>query len=353
VQALQAEAEDAMSTKNKSISLALVALALGAALYAASTEAKALKVALFIPGVRAGNAIYDGMARGIERAVAEAPGASLKVLEAGFNQAEWEEKLTSLAASDDYDLVVTSNPSMPELCAKVGAGFPKSKFLCLDGYLLGNPQVYTVLYNQVEQGYVTGYLAGLVTTSRMPGANAERKVGFLIAQHYPVMDKIIAPGFERGLKAVDPSISIDQRVLGNFYDAAKAADLARSMIGAGSDVLLSICGGANEGVYKAATAAGAYAVVFDGNDFARAPKAILGCTVLHQDELAYAKAKAAFAGKLAFGAAEIVSMKDGYIEFLEKDPAYLANVPADIRAKMAELVASIKGGKLVLPLPKL
>jgi HAE1 family hydrophobic/amphiphilic exporter-1 len=52
---------------------------------------------------------------------------------------------------------VTSNPAMPELCAKVGASFPAQRFLCLDGMLRGNPQVYTVLYNQTEQGYVTGY----------------------------------------------------------------------------------------------------------------------------------------------------------------------------------------------------
>jgi riboflavin transport system substrate-binding protein len=328
------------------VCMALVSCA--SALYAAP-----VKVALFIPGVRAGNAIYDSMAKGVEKAVAETSGASLKIFEAGFNQAEWEEKLTSLVATGEYDLLVTSNPSMPDLCAKVGAGFPKQKFICLDGYLKGNAQVYTVLYNQTEQGYVTGYLAGLVTTSSMPGANKDKKVGFLIAQHYPVMDRIIAPGFEEGLKAVDPAITVDERVLGNFYDAAKAADLAKSMIGAGCDVILPICGGGNEGVYKNASAGGSYVVVFDGNDFSRAPKAILGCTVLYQDKLAYVKAMAAFSGKLAFGDADVVAMKDGYIEFLDKDPTYIANVPADIRAKMADLVARIKGGKLVLSVPQL
>jgi simple sugar transport system substrate-binding protein len=318
------------------------------AVLSAAAYAKPLKVAVFIPGVRAGNSIYEGLASGVEKAVAETKAASVKVYEAGFNQAEWEEKLTSLVASGDYDYVFTSNPSMPDLCAKVGANFPRQKFICLDGYLKGQAQIYTVLYNQTEQGYVTGYLAGLVTTSAMSGANRDKKVGFLIAQHYPVMDKIIAPGFESGLRAVDPAIVVDERVLGNFYDASKASDLARSMFGAGADVILSISGGANEGVYKAAEAAGKYAVVFDGNDFARAPKNILGCTVLHQDRLAYEKAKAAFEGKLAFGSADVVGMREGYVEFLDKESAYLANVPAPIRAKMAALLSRIATGKLVL-----
>jgi basic membrane lipoprotein Med (substrate-binding protein (PBP1-ABC) superfamily) len=166
------------------------------------------------------------------------------------------------------------------------------------------------------------------------------------------MDKVILPGFEAGLKAVDPAITVDLRVLGNFYDAAKAAELAKGMNEAGSDVVLPICGGANEGVYKNAAASGSYVVVFDGNDFARAPRNILGCTVLHQEELAYARVKDAIAGKLAYGGADIVGMKDGYVEFLEKDEAYLANLPKDARARMGELVAKIRTGKLVLSVPK-
>ena len=187
------------------------------AMCASMAYAKPYKVAVFVPGVRAGNAIYDGMAKGVEKAVSEIAGASVKVLEAGFNQAQWEEKLTSLVATGEYDLVVTSNPSMPELCAKVGKSFPQQKFLNLDGQLAGNKQVYTVLYNQTEQGYVTGYLAGLASVSSMKGANKDKKVGLIMGQHYPVMDKIIAPGFEQGLKAVDPAFQLDIREIGRAH----------------------------------------------------------------------------------------------------------------------------------------
>jgi basic membrane lipoprotein Med (substrate-binding protein (PBP1-ABC) superfamily) len=329
------------------------ALSLCAALCAAQAFAKPAKVAVFIPGVRAGNAIYDGLARGVEKAVAEYPGASVKVLEAGFNQAEWEEKLTSLVASGEYDFLVTSNPSLPELCAKVGKSFPGQKFICLDGFLAGNERIYTVLYNQMEQGYVTGYLAGLVTTSAMAGANADKKVGLVIGQHYPVMDKVIAPGFERGLKAADPAIRLDTRVVGNWFDATKAADLAKSMIDSGVDVILPICGSASQGVIKAAQGSGRYVVMFDGDEFARGPKTILGCTVLHQEELAYAKLKAAIDGKLAFGVADVVGMKDGYVEFLDKNPGYTGSVPASIRAKMEALLARIRSGELEFAMPEL
>jgi simple sugar transport system substrate-binding protein len=323
------------------------------AMCASMAYAKPYKVAVFVPGVRAGNAIYDGMAKGVEKAVSEIADASVKVLEAGFNQAQWEEKLTSLVATGEYDLVVTSNPSMPELCAKVGKSFPKQKFLNLDGQLAGNKQVYTVLYNQTEQGYVTGYLAGLASVSSMKGANKDKKVGLIMGQHYPVMDKIIAPGFEQGLKAVDPAFQLDIRVVGNWFDAAKAADLAKSMFDAGVDVILPISGSANQGVIKLAQDSGKYVVIFDADDYARAPGTVLSCMVLHQEELAYVKTKAAAEGKLPFGTADVVGMKDGYIEFLDKNQLYIDSVPPAIRAKVAALLADIRSGKKVLTVPTL
>ncbi len=317
--------------------------------------AKPAKLAVFVPGVVAGSPIYEGLVKGVQNVAAENPGSTVKVFEAGFNQAEWEEKLTSLAASGPWDLVVTSNPSLPALINKVSESFPKQKFVCLDAQGSGNPSLYTVLYNQLEQGYVTGYLAGLVSLAKgqLAGANADKKVGMLIGQHYPVMDRLIAPGFERGVKAADPAFQVDLRVLGNWYDATKAADLAKSMISAGADVILPICGSASQGVIKSAKESGTYVVFFDGDEFARAPKTVLGCTVLHQDRLAYAKVKAALDGSLPFGKAETVGMKDGYIEFLSRHPAYVEAVPAGIRAKVDEAVARIKSGALSFDIPSL
>ena len=47
------------------------------------------------------------LVEGSRRAVSESESSVMEVVEAGFNQAEWEDKLTSLAATDKYDLIVT------------------------------------------------------------------------------------------------------------------------------------------------------------------------------------------------------------------------------------------------------
>ncbi|MCK7508853.1 MAG: BMP family ABC transporter substrate-binding protein [Desulfobacterales bacterium] len=186
--------------------------------------------------------------KGPERPPETAPGTVFRVVEAGFNQAEWLDKLSALAASGEFDLIVTSNPALPELCAKVAESYPSIRFFVADAYLAGNPAVHTVLYNQLEQGYIAGYLAGLITTSSLPGANPAKKAGMVIAQTYPTLDKLIRPGFEAGLRAVDPAITLEVRTVGNWYDANRSAELTASLIDGGVDVILPIAGGAGQGV---------------------------------------------------------------------------------------------------------
>ena len=91
------------------------------------------KVAVFVPGVTAGSPSYEQMVEGATKAVDEYDNASVKVIEGGFNQAEWPEKVTSLAALAEYDLIVTSNPAMPYSCEDFEKNYPKQKLFNLDG----------------------------------------------------------------------------------------------------------------------------------------------------------------------------------------------------------------------------
>ncbi len=315
--------------------------------------AKPFDIAVFVPGVTAGSSVYEQLVAGAQKAAAEFPNATVKVIEAGFNQGEWPEKMTSLAATGEYELIVTSNPAMPFICADVAKSFPDQKFFISDGWLPDNPQLATTLFNQVEQGYLAGYLGGLVTKSRMAGANPDLKVGLIAAQQYPALDKMIRPGYEQGAKAVDPKISVDFRVIGNWYDANKAADLANSMIDSGVDVILSIAGGASQGIIKAAQEKGKYVLYFDSNEYKIAPGTIVGCATLAQEKAVYERVKLAIEGKLEFGKAEIVSARDGYVDFADADPLYIQAVPEDVRAKMAEVTKKIRGGQLALEVPQL
>ncbi len=315
---------------------------------------KKASIAVFVPGVTAGSPIYEMLVKGVERAVQENPGVDLKILEAGYNQAEWETKLTSLAATGQYDLIVSSNPALPALCAQVAKKFPRQKFLLLDGELAGNPQIYTLRYNQREQGYMAGYLAALYVQdlerrSGNAGKTVSKRLGLLAGQEYPAMNEIILPGFRSGAQAVDPAFEVDFRVLGNWYDASKAGELARSMIRGGAQVILPIAGGGNQGVLQAAEEAAIKVLWFDINGYALKPGVVIGSSILRQDRAVYEKVVLYLQGKLPFGKAELVGVRDGYVDFVDDDPLYLQAVPAAVRESMGNLLARLRKGELIIP----
>ena len=301
-------------------------------------------IVVFVPGVTSGSPIYEMLVAGVQKAVDEKPGTSIKVVEGGFNQAEWESKITSLAASGAYQLIISSNPAMPAICEAVAAKFPKQKFLLFDGQLAGNPQVYTLRYNQREQAYLAGHLAALVSQAE----GAPKKLGLIAGQEYPAMNDIILPGFLQGVRAVDKGFSVDFRVVGNWYDASKGSELAASMIREGSKVILPIAGGANQGVVQAASDSGAKVVWFDVNGYGIKPGVVVGSAILKQDKAAYEKTKLYLEGKLPFGKAELVGVADGYVDFVDDDPVYIQTVSEPIRKKQAEMVARFRTGVLSL-----
>ncbi len=311
------------------------------------------RVAVFVPGVVSGSPVYEMLASGVTKAAADANASGIKVsvqiVEAGTRQADWGTKMTALAASGDYDLIVSSNPAIPEIIAPVSAQFPKQEFLVFDAYASGNPRVTTFRYNQREQAYLSGYMAALVSSSKMKYANAQKKIGLIAGQEYPAMNGIILPAYLEGAKAVDPAFEVDFRVVGNWYDASKGAELARAMKAAGCDVILPISGGANQRGVEAAKEHGFYAAWFDDNGYAKAPGYVVSSSVMAQERLAREKTLEWIKGTLATGVPTTLGIKEGYVNFVSDDPLYLETVPKALRDKQAALVSKLASGELALP----
>ena len=310
-----------------------------------------INIAVFIPGVTAGSPTYEMLVSGVQKAADENREAEVLVIEAGFNQGEWENKLTALAGTKNYKYIITSNPAMPEICSRVSQIYPEQKFIVLDGYLKGNNNIYTFLYNSYEQAYLIGVMGALVTESNMKGADKNLKVGLIAGQEYPMMNNAIKPGFEKGLKSVNSEIQMDFRIVGNWYDASKGAELAGQMYNSGNDVILAIAGGAGQGVLSAAKDKGKYVLWFDNNGYSLSDGQVAGCSAIKQDKAAYEITKKALSGTLPFGSADIAGVKEGYVYFVDDDPAFIKIVPEELRAKIKETEEMISKGAVKLEMP--
>jgi len=312
-----------------------------------AASGKRVTLAVFVPGICADSPVYamlrDGVIQGIDEyneGKSDEKKAHLYVLEAGTNQSEWPAKLTALAAEQKYDVIISSNPSLPEIVSPIIEQFPEQKFILLDAECSGNKNICTICYNQYEQSYLTGYIGGLMSKSH--------KLGLIAAQEYPVMNNIIYPYFEKGAKAAQAASTVDFQLVGNWYDANKGAMLADILYEKGIDVILPICGGASQGVINSCVDHGIYITWFDNNGFDKAPGTIISSTVMKQQELAAIVTKDFLKGKTDWGSAKMLGIKDGFVDFVQDDDNYISTVPADIRQKMADLVSSIKSGDTVI-----
>jgi len=320
---------------------------------AAVRAEKNLSVLVFITGVIAGSPTYELMAEGALEFAGTHPDVGVKIYEAGMNQGEWEQQLGEMVSGGEYDVVLGSNPSLPEICANVAKVFPDQKFIIVDAFYEGHPQIRTYLYNQYEQSLFLGYLAGLITTSTMPHANSRKKIGFIAAQEYPLLTRQMVPGFLEGARLADPAIELDRRITGSWADAGKAAELASAMMDGGVDVFTAIAGGAAQGLLKTAAERGAYVVWYNTNIYSQASGIVAGCGIMEQKKLVIEILDDVLAGRVTYGIAQTLGVKEGYLNFITDDPGYQNSLPAGIRQRFELFLDDLRAGRIDYTVPQL
>ena len=305
-------------------------------------------VLVYISGNLAGSPPYQKLNDGALEFAKKYPSVKIKTYEAGYNQAEWESQLTSLVATNQYDIVLTTNPSLAEICDNISKKFPNQKFLITDAYFEGNQNIATYEFNQYQQSYILGRLAAMIARSDLPNIRNTNKLGFVLSQEYPLVTEQIIPGFLEGAKSIDENFTIDKRIIGNWYDADKANELTNSMIDSGCDVISTISGSASVGVINSAKENNAYIVFPNDNIYEQAPGVILGCGAMNQKELALKILEDAYNDNINWGTAEIESIDSGYIGFYSEDPLFEKHLPQDIRNEFLSWLNKVQNGEILL-----
>ncbi len=162
------------------------------------------------------------------------------------------------------------------------------------------------------------------------------------------MNNVIFPAVEEGAKAVDPSIEVLFRVVGNWYDASKGSELARAAYKEGVRCILPICGGASQGVIATAQELGFYINWFDADGFDKAPGYVISSTMALQETMAAEITTAYLNGAVEFGTARSVGIKDGYVTMVRDNPLYAKSNAPEVKAALDAEYQKITDGTLVL-----
>ena len=223
--------------------------------------------------------------------------------------------------------------------AKVSAEFPEKQFSIIDVSWLDSPNLRQYAFKEHEGSYLVGVAAAK--------ASKTNKVGFVGGMDIPLIRKF-ACGYVGGVKSVTGNAEVYQNMTGTtpsaWNDPAKGAELAKSQIDRGADVVYHAAGGTGIGVIQAAADAGKLAIGVDSNQNGLAPGAVLTSMLKRVDVAAYETFKDAMDGNFSSGV-KVLGIAEGGVDWAE-DSNNAPLITADIKSAIEAARADILSGKV-------
>ncbi|MGL5117417.1 MAG: BMP family ABC transporter substrate-binding protein, partial [Beijerinckiaceae bacterium] len=196
------------------------------------------------------------------------------------NDAQREQAMQRFAR-DGHSPIIVIGFSFGTALEKVAKEFPNTRFAIIDS-ASKEPNVRSILFTEHEGSYLVGMMAGL--------ASKTNKVGFIGGMDIPLIRKF-ACGYVQGVKAAKPAAEIIQNMTGTtgaaFNDPAKGAELAKSQLERGADVVYHAAGGTGIGVLRTVADAGKLGIGVDSNQNGLHPGKVLTSMLKRVDVAVY------------------------------------------------------------------
>jgi basic membrane protein A and related proteins len=192
------------------------------------------------------------------------------------NAAQREQAIAQFAKRG-ANIIVAIGFTMASGVEKVARQHPELKFTIIDA-VVDLPNVQSVVFREHESSFLCGMAAAM--------ASKTGKVGFVGGMDIPLIRKF-ALGYVEGVHYVNPSAEVFQNMTGTtpaaWSDPTKGAELAKSQIGRGADVIFHAAGATGTGVMQAAADAGKLSIGCDSNQDYLHPGSVLTSAVKRVD----------------------------------------------------------------------
>jgi DNA-binding SARP family transcriptional activator/basic membrane lipoprotein Med (substrate-binding protein (PBP1-ABC) superfamily) len=297
------------------------------------------RVALVVNELRSGS-LTDSTRQGIDpidglNAAAEEVGIRTTILYGGSQETRFLR--TVAAAARTSDLVVVEAIPRYEALSELTKRFPSTRFFVPDSVhdpdasFGGQQNVTGVDFDDRENGYLGGYLAGLMTH----GPESVSAVG---GRPIQTVRDLIA-GFRAGARRARPGIRVLVDYSHDFSAQAPCERAANSQIDRGSRVVFDVAGSCGFGALAAANIRGVWGLGVD-SDLHYLNSQILASVVKHFDR-ATQLAVTLFASRRLPGGRDLqFDLSSGSIGLVGIN----SRVPQTVRAKLEAVEAKLRAG---------
>ena len=199
----------------------------------------------------------------------------------------------------------------------------------------------SVVFKEHEDSYLVGLLAAMASKSG--------KVGFVGGMDIPLIRRF-ACGYVQGAKAAKASAEVLQNMTGTtgaaWTDPVKGAELAKSQIDRGADVVYHAAGGTGIGVLRAAADAGKLGIGVDSNQNALHPGKVLTSMLKRVDVATLSAFADAKDGKWKAGV-KVLGLNEKGVDWA-LDDNNKALITPEMKAAADKATADIVSGKITV-----
>ena len=320
----------------KSLAFALAGAVALVALPAAAEDFRPAVV--FDMGGKFDKSFNEGVWNGVKRFMDE---TGVEVMEFEVtNEAQREQAITRMAQRG-ATVVLGVGFAQADAIDKVAQEFPDKQFAIIDVSWLDQPNLRQYAFKEHEGSFLVGVAAA--------EASESGTVGFVGGMDIPLIRKF-ACGYAQGVKSANPDATVIQNMTGTtpaaWSDPTKGAEIARSQMDRGADVVYSAAGATGLGVIRAVADEGELAIGVDSDQYTVAPGSVLTSMLKRVDNAAYDTFMDAMNGDFTPGV-QVLGIAEGGIDYVANDENADLLTP-DIRAAVEAAKANILSGELTV-----
>ena len=302
-------------------------------------ETVSLKPAVvFDMGGKFDKSFNEGVWNGVKKFTEE---TGIEVMEFEVTNETQREQAMRRMVDKGATIVLGVGFAQADAISKVAADNPDVQFSIIDVGWLDAPNLRQYVFKEHEGSFLVGVAAAK--------ASQTGKVGFVGGQDIGLISRF-ACGYVGGVKSILPNAEVYENMTGStpaaWNDPARGAELTRSQIDRGADVVYHAAGGTGVGVIQAAADAGKLAIGVDSNQNGLAPGSVLTSMLKRVDVAAYetfmdAKNDAFTSGVKVLGVAE------GGVDWA-LDDNNKSLITADIKSAIEKAKDGILSGDIVV-----
>ncbi len=302
-------------------------------------ETVSLKPAVvFDMGGKFDKSFNEGVWNGVKKFTEE---TGIEVMEFEVTNETQREQAMRRMVDKGATIVLGVGFAQADAISKVAADNPDVQFSIIDVGWLDAPNLRQYVFKEHEGSFLVGVAAAK--------ASQTGKVGFVGGQDIGLISRF-ACGYVGGVKSILPNAEVFENMTGStpaaWNDPARGAELTRSQIDRGADVVYHAAGGTGVGVIQAAADAGKLAIGVDSNQNGLAPGSVLTSMLKRVDVAAYetfmdAKNNAFTSGVQVLGVAE------GGVDWALDDNNN-SLITADIKSAIEKAKNGILSGDIVV-----